>query len=40
VEWPALLVAAVAEREAVPVLHHNGDFDLISKVTGQSSEWL
>jgi predicted nucleic acid-binding protein len=38
--WPALVVAAVAEREQVTVLHHDDTFDLIAKVTGQSVERL
>jgi predicted nucleic acid-binding protein len=37
---PDLLVAAVAERHRVTVLHHNADFDLIAGVTGQRVEWV
>ena len=37
---PDLLLAAVAERNALTVLHYDKDFDLIAKVTGQSMEWV
>jgi predicted nucleic acid-binding protein len=37
---PDLLVAAVAERHRVTVLHHDADFDLIAGVTGQRVEWV
>jgi len=37
---PDLLVAAVAERERVTVLHYDGDYDLITKVTGQPVRWV
>ena len=37
---PDLLVAAAAEELSVAVLHYDADFDLISDVTGQSSEWV
>lgn len=32
---PDPLVAAVAERERVTVLHYDADYDLIAQVTGQ-----
>ena len=35
-----LLVAAVAERERVTVLHYDGDYDLIAQVTGQAMHWV
>ena len=35
-----LLVAAVAERHGVTVLHHDRHFELIARVTGQPIEWL
>jgi predicted nucleic acid-binding protein len=35
-----LLVAAVAERHGVIVLHHEATFDAIAKHTGQPVEWL
>ena len=37
---PDLLVAAVAEELTLSVLHYDGDFDLISAVTGQESRWV
>lgn len=37
---PDLIVAAVAEVEGLTVLHHDGDFDMISEVTGQPVEWI
>lgn len=38
--WPSLLVAAVAERYRVAVLHYDEDFDLITKVTMQDTQWI
>jgi predicted nucleic acid-binding protein len=38
--WSRLVVAAVASRHQATVLHSSSDFDLIAKVTGQSSEWM
>jgi hypothetical protein len=35
-----LLIAAVAERHHVTVLHYDGDFDLIAAITGQSVTWV
>ena len=40
VGWPDLLVAAVAERERVTVVHYNGAYDLIAKITGQPMQWV
>lgn len=37
---PDLIVAAVAEIEGLTVLHYDGDFDLISGITGQPMEWV
>jgi hypothetical protein len=37
---PDLLIAAVAEREELTVLHYDKDFDLIAKVTGQATDWV
>ncbi len=37
---PDLLVAAVAERERVIVLHYDGDHDPIARVTGQPTQWV
>lgn len=35
-----LLIAAVAERHRVTVLHYDNDFDLIAAVTGQATRWV
>lgn len=40
VGFPDLLVAAVAERERVTVLHYDGDYDFIAQVTSQSVQWV
>jgi predicted nucleic acid-binding protein len=40
IAWPALAIAAVAERHGVTVLHYNPDFDLIAKVTGLEAKWV
>jgi hypothetical protein len=40
VGFPDLLIAAVAERERVTVLHYDSDYDLITKVTGQPAQWV
>ena len=37
---PDLLVAAVAEREHVTVLHYDADYDLVAQVTGQPVRWV
>jgi len=37
---PDLLVAAVALRHRVTVMHYDGDFDLIAEVTGQPTQWV
>ena len=37
---PDLLIAAAAEQSGLIVLHYDADFDLISRVTGQSCEWV
>ena len=37
---PDLLIAAVAERSGLTVLHNDKDFDLIADVTGQAVERL
>ena len=37
---PDLLIAAVAERERVTVLHYDGDYDFIAQVTGQQTQWV
>ena len=40
VGFPDLLVAAVAEREHVTVLHYDADYDLIAHVTSQPVQWI
>lgn len=40
VGFPDLLIAAVAERERVTVLHYDSDYDLIAQVTGQPAQWV
>ena len=40
VGFPDLLIAAVAERERVTVLHYDSDYDLIAKLTGQPVQWV
>jgi predicted nucleic acid-binding protein len=37
---PDLLIAAAAEGNGLAILHYDADFDLISRVTGQPSEWV
>jgi predicted nucleic acid-binding protein len=37
---PDLLVASAAESLSLIVLHYDADFDLISSVTGQRTEWI
>ncbi|MDQ1306203.1 MAG: hypothetical protein QG671_2035 [Actinomycetota bacterium] len=37
---PDLLIAAVAERSGLTVLHNDKDFDLIASITGQAVETL
>jgi predicted nucleic acid-binding protein len=38
--FPDLLVAAVAERERVTILHYDADYELIAGVTGQPVRWV
>ncbi len=37
---PDLLIAAVAERERVSVMHYDSDYDLIASITGQPMQWV
>jgi predicted nucleic acid-binding protein len=37
---PDLVIAAVAERAGLTVLHYDRDFELISQVTGQRHQWV
>ena len=40
VGFPDLLIAAVAERERVTVLHYDNDYELIARVTSQPVTWV
>jgi hypothetical protein len=40
VGFPDLLIAAVAERERVTLVHYDSDFDLIADVTRQPAQWV
>ena len=40
VGFPDLLIAAVAERERVNVLHYDSDYDLVAEFTGQPVQWV
>jgi predicted nucleic acid-binding protein len=40
VSIPDLLIAAVAERASLIVLHYDRDFDLIASATGQNVQWI
>jgi predicted nucleic acid-binding protein len=35
-----LLIAAIAERNQLTVLHYDGDYDRIAGITGQAVEWI
>ena len=35
-----LLIAATAERHGATILHYDGDFDLITAITGQPTAWV
>lgn len=35
-----LVIAAVAERHRVTLLHYDADYDLVSEITGQPAEWV
>ncbi|MFD9395818.1 PIN domain nuclease [Streptomyces sp. NPDC060000] len=35
-----LLIAAVAERHGVTLLHYDADFEGIAEITGQATEWV
>ena len=37
---PDVLIAAIAERERVTVVHYDGDYDQIAKITGQPMLWV
>ena len=38
--WHRLVIATVAQRHAVTVLHYTSDYDLIVKATGQAAQWI
>jgi predicted nucleic acid-binding protein len=38
--WSRLVIAAVAARYSVAVLHYTDDYDRIAEVTGQMTEWV
>ncbi len=40
VSIPDLVLAAIADIEDLTILHYDADFDLISDLTGQPSEWV
>lgn len=40
VSIPDLLIAAAAELAGLTLLHYDQDFDLVTEVTGQPSEWV
>lgn len=40
VSVPDLVLAAIADIEELTLLHYDGDFELISDVTGQPAEWV
>jgi predicted nucleic acid-binding protein len=40
VGFPDLLIAAVAEREHLTVLHYDSDYDHIAAITGQPTQWV
>jgi len=40
VSLPDLLIAAVAERSQLVVMHYDSDYDAIAAVTGQPVEWI
>jgi len=37
---PDLLIAAVAERAGLTIIHYDEDFDRIAGVTGQPVQWV
>jgi predicted nucleic acid-binding protein len=40
VSLPDLVIAAVAERHKVTVLHYDADFDVLAELTGQPTQWV
>jgi predicted nucleic acid-binding protein len=39
VKIPDLLIAAVAARNGLTVVHYDGDFEIIASITGQPTRW-
>ena len=39
VKIPDLLIAAVAARHDMTLVHYEGDYDVIAKITGQRTRW-
>jgi predicted nucleic acid-binding protein len=37
---PDLIIAAVAERHEIPILHYDEDYDRIAAITGQATRWV
>lgn len=40
VRLPDLIIAAAAEREAMPIVHYDDDYDRIAAITGQPTRWV
>jgi hypothetical protein len=40
VPLPDLLIAAVAERNRVTIVHYDADYDSIASITGQPTQWV
>lgn len=40
VRIPDLVIGAVAERNEVPLLHYDEDYDRIAAITGQPTRWV
>jgi predicted nucleic acid-binding protein len=39
VKIPDLLIAAVAARNGLTIVHYDADYDLIASITGQTTRW-
>jgi hypothetical protein len=40
VRIPDLLIAAIGEREGLPIAHYDEDYDRIAAITGQPTRWV
>jgi predicted nucleic acid-binding protein len=40
VPLPDLIIAAIAERHRVCVLHYDGGYEHVAKITGQATRWV